>query len=165
VTNHRFSVDTIVTTERRARTKSGPRRLGLNTSLVRPSTGGALNNAPVAGFSATRFGAGGASAALQSAMGFGPRRIWLRGWANVFSTPRIGSIRDMTLSDVVNSPAILQFHLPLDIRANPPCPGGIFSLDSRDRNTSSSTFRFANAHGKNTTITSGSDPHIEGRKL
>jgi hypothetical protein len=70
----------------------------------------------------------------------------------------------MTLSDVVPSSATLPFRLPLDI-PNPTCRGGIFSLYSPDSNTSSSTFPFANPHAKKITIPSGSDPHIEGRKL
>jgi hypothetical protein len=97
--------------------------------------------------------------------GFRPSSNLAERFGHAFSTPRIGSIRDMTSSVVVNSPAILQFHLPLDIAANQPCRGGIFSLYSPDSNTSSSTFRFANAHGKKITITSGSDPHSEERKL
>jgi len=70
----------------------------------------------------------------------------------------------MTVSDVVNSPATLQYRLPLDIPPNPSFHGGIFPLYSPASNTSSSTFRFANAHGKKITIASGLDSHIEGRK-
>lgn len=71
----------------------------------------------------------------------------------------------MTLSDVVHSPATLQFRLPLDIPPNPTFHGGIFPLYSIDSNTPSPTFRFANPLGKKITVASGSDPHIEGRKL
>ena len=71
----------------------------------------------------------------------------------------------MTLSDVVNSPAALQFRLPLDIPPNPTFHGGIYPLSSPDRNTLRSTFRFANARGKKITVASGPDPHIEDRKL
>lgn len=71
----------------------------------------------------------------------------------------------MTLPDVVNSPATLQFGPPLDVPANQTRRGGIFSLYSPDHNTSSSTFRFANARGKKITIASGSDPHIEETRL
>ena len=68
----------------------------------------------------------------------------------------------MTLTDVVNNPGILQFHPPLDIPASPSSCGSLYSPDS---NISSSTLRFANTRGKKITITSGSDPHIEERKL
>jgi len=79
------------------------------------------------------------------------------------ATPRIGSIREMTLSNVIHSPAIPPIRPHLDFRANPTCDRCIFPPYSAYRNTASSTFRFINV--KKTTIISGSGPHIEERTL
>lgn len=68
----------------------------------------------------------------------------------------------MRLSDVIHSPAPVPFRSHLDIPANCPCRGSLYFAYG---DSATSTFRCARAHGKKITIISGSDPHLEERKL